>query len=264
MEEKRKFPRIKKPLLVKFQHSCGKQYCVCVYDISEKGACFLSPVSFDAGSKIDLILKLPSNPNQWLDCQGEVRESKDFSKNSNAFLSGFRTRISFINMPDNTAKALKEYCEFGLKKERSSEHVIEQKLGMLDKGREKRDNIRINKPLMGMYAELNGPVPGEWDVTTVRNISLGGAVFTTKMFYKSSSILRLMLKIPSRPTDFLEFDAKVVGSEQLRNPEDFSVTGTYLTRVKFASVPLEKKEILREYIEWFINRLKKQIDSKPE
>ena len=264
MEEKRRFPRIKKPLLVKFQHSCGKQYCVCVYDISEKGTCFLSPVFFDSGSKVDLLLKLPSNPNQWLDCQGEIRESKDFSKNSNAFLSGFRTRVNFINIPDNTAKALKEYCEFGLKKERSSEHVIEQKLGMLDKGREKRGNVRINKPLMGMYSDLNGSVPGEWDVTTLRNISLGGAIFTTKMFYKSPSILRLRLKIPSRPADFLEFDAKVVDSEQLRNVEELSVTGTYLTRVRFASVSPEKKEILREYIEWFIDRLKKQIDSNPE
>ncbi len=264
MEEKRRFPRIKKPLLVKFQHACGKQYCVSVYDIAEKGVCFLSPVSFDPGGKVALMIKLPTNPNQWLDCQGEVLESKDFSKNSNAFLSGFRTRIRFINIPENTARALREYCEFGLKKEKLSGHILEQKLGMLDKDREKREDIRINKPLTGMYAELNGPVPGEWDVTTVRNLSLGGAIFTTKVFYKSPSVLRLMLKIPSRPIGFMEFDAKVVESRELKSLEEFSIAGVYLTRVRFISVSPEKKEILKEYIEWFISRLKKQIDSKPE
>lgn len=264
MEEKRRFPRIRKPLLVKFQHSCGKQYCVCVYDIAEKGVCFLSPVSFVPGERVGLMIKLPNNPNEWLDCQGEVLESKDSSKNSNAFLGGFRTRIRFINTSESTARALREYCEFGLKKEKPSGYMLEQKLGMLGKDREKREDVRINKPLVGKYAELKGSVPGEWDVTTVKNLSLGGAIFTTKVFYKSPSNLRLMLKIPSRPIGFMEFDAKVVESRELKSLESISIAGAYLTRVRFTSVSPEKKEILKEYIEWFISRLRKQIDSKPE
>ncbi|OQB11416.1 MAG: PilZ domain protein [Candidatus Omnitrophica bacterium ADurb.Bin205] len=261
MEEKRKFFRIKKPFLMKFQDSCGKQYCVSVSDISEQGVCFLSPVVLDSGSKVDLLLKLPSNPNQWQDCHGQVLESKDLSKDGNAFLNGFRTRIKFINIPEDISRVLREHCALGLNKERSLGHILEQKLGMLDKDREKRKNVRINKPLVGMYAELNGSTPGEWDVTTVRNLSLGGAIFTTKVFYKSASVLRLMLKIPSRPIDFLEFDARVVESKQLRNLEAFSIAGAYLTRVRFTPVSPEKIEILREYIEWFISHLKKQIDS---
>jgi hypothetical protein len=74
---------------------------------------------------------------------------------------------------------------------------------VLDKDREKRESIRINKPLVGMYAELNGSIPGEWDVTLARNLSLGRAIFTTKVSYRSASILRLMLKIPSRPNGLL-------------------------------------------------------------
>jgi len=258
MEEKRKSFRIRKPLLVKFRHSSGKQYTICITDINENGVRFLSTALFAGGDSLSLSLKLPNNPNQWQECKGEVLESKDITKYPGAFVSGFQTRIKFTSVPENTAKFLKEYCDFALRQDQALERIVEQQLRTCNKDSDKRSGVRINKFLVAMYSELTELMSGKWDITAIRNISTGGAVFTTKVFYNNSAHLRLMVKVPSKPFDWLDFDTRVVESRQLKNIEDLLIGGTYLTRVQFISVPLEKREQLDEYIEWFISRLTKQ------
>lgn len=256
MEEKRRSFRIRKPLLIRFQHSSGKQYTVCIIDINENGLRFLSPVLFTKGDSVGLRLKLPNNLNEWQVCKGEVLESKDITKYPGAFVSGFRTRIKFVSLPDHTAKFLKEYCDFVLKHDQALERIFEKQLGILEEEGEKRGNVRINKFIVTMYSESNELVPSKWDMTVIRNISTSGALFTTKVFYRNFTYLRLMVKVPSRPLDWLDFDAKVVETRQSKDIGDLLVRGSYLTRVQFISAPLEKKEALEEYIEWFTIALK--------
>lgn len=257
MEDNRKSFRIKRPLLIRFHDSSEKQYTICITDINETGLRFLSPVPFIKSGTMDFLLKLPNCPNQWQGCKGEVLESVDITKYPGAFITGFRTRLRFTSLLMDTAKFLKEYCEFAFKQDQALNNIFEKQLGVLEKDKERRGGVRINKFFVAMYAELTDLMPKDWDITMLRNISTGGTVFTAKALYKNFTHLRLILKLPSRPFNWLDFDVRVVESRQLKNLEDLVVGGTFLTRAQFITVPIEQREFLEEYIDWFVKNLSK-------
>jgi len=257
MEEKRISFRIRRPLLLRLVDLSGAQHTFNITDINEGGVRFLSPVPFTEGESVSLQLKLPTHLPEWHEFEAKVLESKDITKYPGAFVSGFRTRLKFESVPSQTAVFLKEYCSFAIKQIQALERTYKSQLGILDKEAEKRGNVRINKSLVAMYSKLDDSTLAEWDITAIRNISTGGALFTAKSLYKNFTHLQLLIKIPSRPFDWLDLNAKVIEAKKLTNTDDLLVGGTFLTRVEFFSVPLEKREPLEEYIEWHINQIKK-------
>ena len=260
MEERRKTFRIRRPLLIKFKDTAGNYNTLCINNVNYEGVCFLSPIPFSEGEIINISLKLPSRPHEWHECTCKVLESKDITKYPGAFVSGFRTRVKFESISEQTLTFLKDYCAFAMKQNQALERLFQKQLGIWEKGKEKRVNTRINKSIVAMYGETNKPGPAQWDITVIRNISIGGAVFTTKTAYKNFAHLQLLMKVPLKPFDWIGFSGKVIESTQLHNLDDFIVGGTYLTRVEFFAIPMENRELLEEYVEWFVAYLKKLED----
>jgi len=252
-EEKRKSIRIRKSLLFRFKDTERKTHTIYISNINQEGVCFLSPVVFQIGDLIEASLKLPSRPNEWHDCRLKVLESKDVTKYPGAFVSGFRTRAKFDFISERTATFLKDYCDFAVRQNEAFERIYQKRIGVWEKGSEKRGSIRVNKMIVIMYSELSEAADVDWDVTAIRNISTGGAVFTAKREYKRDTHLQLLIKIPLKPFDWIPFTGKVVESRELHNIDNFAVGGTYLTRIEFFAVPMENRELLEEYIEWFVS-----------
>ena len=216
MEERRRSFRVRRPLLLAFYHPSGKKYVVNLIDLNEEGLRFLSPVSFTEGQELPILLKPPSRPDKWQEFKAIVLESKDITKFPGAFVTGFRTRLKFTFVPEDSASFLKDYCIFASKQDQALERIYEKHLGILEKDFEKRGSVRIPKPLIVMYAESRDLNIPEWDVSVIRNISQNGALFTTKLLYKASTHLVLLLKVPSKPFDWLNFNAKVIESHKLK------------------------------------------------
>jgi hypothetical protein len=257
MEERRKSIRIRRPLLLRFKDVAGNFRILCISNLSQEGVCFLNPFPFSQGQFVEVSLKLPSRPNEWHECRCEVLESKDITKHQGAFVSGFLTRAKLDSISERTKTFLKDYCDFATKQNEALEHIFEERLGVWAKESEKRGNIRINKLIMAMYAESSETATADWDVTAIRNISTGGALFTAKTMYKKFTHLQLLIKIPLKPFEWIGFSGKVIESKQLKNLADFMIGGTYLTRIEFSSVPVENRALLEEYEEWFVEHLKK-------
>ena len=256
MEERRKSIRIRRPLLLRFIDKSNKTQLICISNVNQEGISFLSSVLFKEGEYIDASLKLPSQPNEWHECRLKILESKDITKYPGAFVSGFKTRVKFDSISERTITFLKDYCDFAVKQNQALERIFQERLGVLEKN-EKIESIRINKSIVAMYGTSNQTAPADWDITAIRNISIGDAVFTTKQEYKKFIHLQLLLKIPLKPFDWINFTGKVVESSRLKNVSDVLVGGMYLTRIEFTIVPMENRELLEEYVEWFVKNLKK-------
>ncbi|MDO8488990.1 MAG: PilZ domain-containing protein [Candidatus Omnitrophota bacterium] len=258
MEEKRKSIRISKPLLLKLKDVAGKSQILYISNINQDGICFISHVQLPEGEYVEVSLKLPIRPHEWLDCRCKVLESKDITKLPGAFISGFRNRVKFDSIPEQTATSIKDYCDFAAKQNQKLERTFEELLGVYEQGKEQRSGIRVHKPIVAMYKVLDESDFTDWDITAVRNISTSGAVVMTKIVYKQSTNLQLLLKIPLKPLDWIKFSGKVIESKQLKNPGDLMVGGMYLTRIEFFSVPVENRELLEEYIKWFVSHSKQE------
>jgi len=104
---------------------------------------------------------------------------------------------------------------------------------------DKRQSPRIKKMLVAQYSS-SSTATGAWDLTTIRNISIGGALlFTDKPLIKDE-IIKLLIKIPSDPFHFTEVNGQVVESR-----------GS-LTRIKFVELGDKQKQVIGDYIIWFL------------
>jgi hypothetical protein len=63
-----------------------------------------------------------------------------------------------------------------------------------------------------------------------------------------------LIKIPSRPLEWIEFTGRVVGSEGLKAISGVAVAGSHITRVEFINLKENQKELIREYIAWFLTK----------
>ena len=260
MEEKRKSIRIKRSLIFRAKDIAGVSRVYSISNLNQEGICFISPDAFPEGESIEVSLKLPTRPNEWHQCRCKVLESKDITKFPGAFVSGWRTRVKFESVAESTAVFLKEYCDLAVKQNQKLERTFQELLGAWEKEKEKRTNIRIHKSIVAMYKSVGETDSSDWDITTIRNISTGGVIFTAKIGYRNFAHLELLLKIPLEPFNWVTFSGKVVESKRLKNLEDFEIGGTYLTRLEFFSVPVENRELLERYIDWFAVQLNKPVN----
>ncbi|MDD5108148.1 MAG: PilZ domain-containing protein [Candidatus Omnitrophica bacterium] len=119
MEEKRKSIRISKPLLLRLKDAAGKSQILYISNINQEGICFISQVQLPEGGYVEVSLKLPVLPHEWLDCRCKVLESKDITKFPGAFISGFRNRVKFDSISEQTMIFIKDYCDFAVKQNRA-------------------------------------------------------------------------------------------------------------------------------------------------
>ena len=121
-------------------------------------------------------------------------------------------------------------------------------------GEERRKSVRIKKALTVRYSYGIDKDGKKWDITAIRDIGETGMSITTHQRFSLSDIVTFLIKIPSRPLEWIEFTGRVVGSEELRAISGEVVAGSHITRVEFINLKEDQKELIREYITWFLTK----------
>src|SRR4030042_1822253 len=122
---------------------------------------------------------------------------------------------------------------------------------------ERRKSVRIKKVLTVRYSYAINKDEKKWDITAIRDISETGMSISTHYKFSPDDIMTLLIKIPSRPLEWIEFTGRVVGSEELTSISGKVVTGSNITRVEFINLKEDQKELIRQYIEWFLSQGKR-------
>lgn len=123
--------------------------------------------------------------------------------------------------------------------------------GTQDLSEEKRKAKRITKALFARYIPENERTTEKWDMVSIKNISETGICLPTSESFSSGQILTILMKIPLRPMEWLEFKGKVVGSERIIPDSPSSSVEMYLVRVEFLELKDELKGLLKQYIAMF-------------
>lgn len=250
MQEKRESVRIEKPLMVKYSPEIGGKdnwNVSFIKNVSELGILFDTNKQFQAEESILLMLKIPLNPHNWMEIKGSVVESRPYIGKY------FLTRLKFICINEAQRNLIKDYVAWFLNNKNPKNLISSQN--------EKRKAERIHKSLIVSYGIQNHlGVVEKWDITTARNFSKTGMVFTSS--YACEDKINFMIKIPSHPYEYLRIRGRVIESSTLKLANSKTATGTFLTRVEFIDLKNEPHKLLCDYVEWFIkndpNRPKKE------
>jgi len=119
---------------------------------------------------------------------------------------------------------------------------------------ERRKSVRIKKFITVRYSYGSHEGEKKWDITSIRDISETGMCVTTQQRFSPNDIIAFLVKIPSRPLDWLEFTGRVVGSDKFTAISGESLTASHITRVEFINLKDEQRELIREYINWFLTK----------
>ena len=121
-------------------------------------------------------------------------------------------------------------------------------------GEERRKSVRIKKALTVRYCYGVDKADKKWDMTLIRDISETGMCITTRQRFSLNDILTFLIKVPSRPLEWVEFTGRVAGSEELNVTSREAAAGLYITRVEFMNFKEGHKELIRESIIWFLSK----------
>ncbi len=119
---------------------------------------------------------------------------------------------------------------------------------------ERRKSVRIKKALTVRYSYSVNKDEKKWDIATIRDISETGMSVNTQYKFSPNEIVTFLIKIPSRPLDWIEFTGRIAGTEDSKAASGEILTGTHITRVEFINPKEEQKELIREYIAWFLTK----------
>jgi c-di-GMP-binding flagellar brake protein YcgR len=121
-------------------------------------------------------------------------------------------------------------------------------------GEERRKSVRIKKLLTVRYSYSLDKDEKKWDMTVIKDISETGMSVTTHRPFSPNEIMTFLIKIPTRPLEWIEFTGRVVGSEELKAISGESVRGAHITRIEFINLKEDQEELIREYITWFLSK----------
>ena len=119
---------------------------------------------------------------------------------------------------------------------------------------EKRKSVRIKKIITVRYSYDINKDEKKWDMTVIRDISETGMCITTHKQFLPNDIITFLIKIPSRPLEWIEFTGRVVGSEKRMAIPGECVASLHITRIEFINLKEGHKELIREYITWFLTK----------
>jgi len=120
--EKRQAPRIKKLLVAHYSVPAAdniKSWDVStVWDISEKGICISTREDLAIGTELDLLIKIPFRPFEWLEAKGKVVTAAADLKTildkckSEASIA----RVAFVDLSEEQKTLIRQYVEWFLSK----------------------------------------------------------------------------------------------------------------------------------------------------
>jgi len=121
-------------------------------------------------------------------------------------------------------------------------------------GEERRKSIRVKKVISVRYSYDDDTGEKKWDMTVLKDISETGMCISTHKLFSPNDIMTFLIKIPTRPLDWIEFTGRVVGAETSKSASGETIGGSHATRVEFINLRDEQKELIREYVAWFLTK----------
>ena len=109
---------------------------------------------------------------------------------------------------------------------------------------ERRKTSRIKKNLTVQYASSEN-ITLKWGFSLIKDISETGIAITTGRNFATEENLFIRLKLPSHPFKWIKLKGAVVESKSYG-------AENWLTRVKFLQLSNEDKELIKDYIAWFL------------
>ena len=109
--ERRKAPRIEKVLIARYspvQQEADSWDSSTLKNISTEGILLYTNKVFNKGELIKLLIKIPFDPQHWLETNGQVVES----------LTNI-TRVRFSGLDDTQKKLIADYVNWFIKKEKA-------------------------------------------------------------------------------------------------------------------------------------------------
>ena len=113
-------------------------------------------------------------------------------------------------------------------------------------GEEKRKAFRVKSSLTVQYCFDINSERKKWDITTVKDLSESGVRFQAGKPFEVGSLIRLRFKIPARPDELIEIDARVISCES------FKQSSISMLRAEFINISEEAKVLLQEYVLWMV------------
>jgi len=107
---------------------------------------------------------------------------------------------------------------------------------------EKRQSIRIKKPLTVQFGVLKDDGTYSWDISLIRDISETGICLRANTRLEKGSICHLRFLVPVR-AEKLQISGKIIDSDELK-------LNVFAVRIIFTGLTEEDKQSLREYIAW--------------
>jgi len=108
-------------------------------------------------------------------------------------------------------------------------------------GMERRKFARVVHPFLVYYSALGRE--NELDLTQMKNISMGGALFTTNAYFEKGTNLALRIRLPGSKDPVVPV-ARVIESRHSSSGIRF-----YDTRVEFSSINESDKKILAQTLQ---------------
>ncbi|MCX5708206.1 MAG: PilZ domain-containing protein [Candidatus Omnitrophica bacterium] len=109
---------------------------------------------------------------------------------------------------------------------------------------ERRKTSRIKKNLIVQYAS-DEKINLKWGISLIKDISDMGMSITTGKSFAPEENLLIRLKLPSQPYRWIDLKGAVIESKSYGGEN-------WLTRVRFLKLNNEDKELIKDYIAWFL------------
>jgi hypothetical protein len=115
---------------------------------------------------------------------------------------------------------------------------------------ERRAFPRISRRFIIRFRPKGQPEVLNWQVSVVKNISVGGCYFFSSVPYRVGQVLELGVQLPFSKEP-IQLDGEVKRCEELSSAKDWS---TYGIAVQFLNLSPKEKEILDSTVKYFLKR----------
>ena len=112
---------------------------------------------------------------------------------------------------------------------------------------EKRSSIRLKKNLELQYLCESDPGSASWMMGISRDISETGICFKSDKGFSPSQEIRIRVKFPFNPFEWMEMKARCV------NVKGLSI-GIYIVRATFLELEEKQKTAINAYLEWLVQK----------
>ncbi|MBU1999185.1 MAG: PilZ domain-containing protein [Candidatus Omnitrophota bacterium] len=221
MRERRRSARINKHLSLQyFSRKNGSWNRGIIKDISYCGACFVSDEPYIANSIIDLKIKIPPLPEDWIETKAKIVSCEGSDKSICVI------RVEFIGFKENQKNIFLNYILALAPKSILSETETKQE--------------GLKKPLTVKYSHLDENNQLQWSHAKVLCINTMGIILNSSGQLKSNTTINIMAIFPEHPSETIQMRARVISS--ILTPG-----GTYRTELEFLELDKNKMQIIRHF-----------------